>query len=253
MTMPPSIGAPEYDADALTHTRFIEFRAEPSRDGYTLEGYAAVFNQPTEINDHLGSYTETIARGAFKKALSERTPVIQFDHGTHPIYGSLPIASVKAMREDAHGLYVKARMFKDPVFAALREAITEGAISGMSFRFQVTKEDWDDERSLRTIKEVRLHEFGPVVFPAYQGTSVALRSMLATLPAEERATVLGEFVVEPDAEERTTQPDVSEDDTPPVDAEPSEEVEPDASERTTRQDRRHMAAVLRGMPNAHAA
>jgi hypothetical protein len=195
--------------------------------------------------------TETIARGAFKKALQERTPVVQFDHGTHPIYGSLPIASIKAMREDTHGLYVKARMFKDPVFAALREAISEGAISGMSFRFQVTKEDWDDQRSLRTVKEVRLFEFGPVVFPAYQGTTVALRSMLATLPDDERATVLGEFGVEPDAQVRTTQ--LSEDDTPLVDAEPSEEVEPDASERTTRQDRRQMAAVLRGMQNADAA
>ena len=58
--------------------------------------------------------------------------------------------------------------------ASMTEAIRDGAISGMSFRFTVRDEEWDGDN--RTIKEVELHEVGPVVFPAYQATTVGVRS-----------------------------------------------------------------------------
>ena len=54
-------------------TRSVEFRAtspDEGGDGRTLEGYAAVFNQPTEINSWEGHFNETIAPGAFKKGPS---------------------------------------------------------------------------------------------------------------------------------------------------------------------------------------
>ena len=50
--------------------RSVEFRAEPSADGLTLEGYAAVFNAETVINSWEGNFREQIAKGAFA-----RTPV----------------------------------------------------------------------------------------------------------------------------------------------------------------------------------
>ncbi|MBM4569313.1 HK97 family phage prohead protease, partial [Rhodococcus hoagii] len=51
-------------------SRSVEFRANASAgdgDGRTLEGYAAVFDQDTEINSWEGRFTERIAKGAFKK------------------------------------------------------------------------------------------------------------------------------------------------------------------------------------------
>lgn len=69
-------------------------RTEDTGDGLTLEGYAAVFNEAVEINNWEGHFNEVFARGAFKKTISERMPVLQFDHGTHPMLGSIPLGPI---------------------------------------------------------------------------------------------------------------------------------------------------------------
>ena len=61
------------------------------------------------------------------------------------------------------------------------------SLLGASFRFRVIKDEWNEEPGVsehnptglpeRTIKEVRNHEFGPVVFPAYVEASAGLRSL----------------------------------------------------------------------------
>jgi len=160
--------------------RFAEFRAAKSDDGLTLDGYAAVFNEWTDIEDHLGSYRERIAPGAFKRTLGMRMPVLQFDHGSHPLIGSLPLGRITSIAEDSHGLRVKARLSDNWLIEPVRDAIRDGGITGMSFRFRIVDEDWQLSRSddveERTIRAVELYEIGPVVFPAYEQTSVGVRS-----------------------------------------------------------------------------
>jgi len=180
--------APEVAADDEVRTFVAPFtleRADAEGDGLTLTGYAAVFNSPTRISGWEGDFIETIAPGAFKHTIRNSRPVMQFDHGQHPLIGSLPIASIGKLREDSHGLYVEARVFDNWLTEPLRDAIRSEAISGMSFRFSVVKDDWSKQGKdrVRTLKEVRLYELGPVVHPAYADTSVALRSL-------ERATGL---------------------------------------------------------------
>jgi HK97 family phage prohead protease len=174
------VSAPQYEE----RTAEFEMRATPDGDGRTLEGYGAVFDVPTRISGWEGEFDEQIARGAFKKTIRERMPVLQFDHGHDARTGSVPIGTIETLREDAHGLYVKARLFDNPVVEPIRQAIEGGAINGMSFRFQVVRDDWsepsDKDRSKgavpsRTVREVRLFELGPVVFPAYDSTSVGVR------------------------------------------------------------------------------
>lgn len=154
-------------------------RADNTGDGLTLTGYAAVFNTPTRIDSWEGKFDEQLVKGAFRKTLQERTPVLQFDHGHHPLVGSIPIGSINTLREDRNGLYVEARLHDNWVVQPVRDAIDSGSITGMSFRFQVVKEIWDESNDIpmRTLKEVRLFELGPVVFPAYEATSVGVRSV----------------------------------------------------------------------------
>ena len=163
-------------------------------DGRTLEGYAAVFDQDTEINSWEGRFTERIAKGAFRKTLRERKPIMQWQHGRDARYGQLPIGVFEEIREDDKGLYVQGRLFE--AADAIREAIAGGAVTGMSFAFRVTRDEWRDKNGklvrgdeiskllwepgdrgplARTIKEVQLHEAGPVSTPAYAGTSVGVR------------------------------------------------------------------------------
>jgi HK97 family phage major capsid protein/HK97 family phage prohead protease len=197
-------------------TRAVEFRAadasaESGGDGRTMEGYAAVFDTPTEINSWEGKFTEEIARGAFKKTLGERKPVLQFDHGHDARTGTIPIGAFQELREDDEGLYCQARLFDNPVVEPIRQAIEGGAITGMSFRFKVNRDEWRDNAGKlvrgedlgrllyepgdrgplkRTIKEVQLFEAGPVVFPAYDQTSVGVRS----LSDEEREQLVADYV-----------------------------------------------------------
>lgn len=162
-------------------------------DGLTLEGYAAVFDTPTRIDSWFeGTFDEVIARGAFTKTLSERTPVLQFDHGRDAATGTVPIGAINEIGEDGNGLLVNARLHANDRVEPIRQAIESGAIDGMSFRFQVLREEWDEteEVPVRTIKEVKLFEVGPVVFPAYEATSVGVRSLLADLTNEDRVRLV---------------------------------------------------------------
>jgi HK97 family phage prohead protease len=181
--------------DRGEEVRHVEFRASEGADGQTLEGYAAVFNAWTDITDRQGSYRERIAPGAFKRSLGQRTPVLQFDHGSHPLIGSLPLGSIRELREDRNGLFVRARLSDNWLIQPVRDAIHDKAIDGMSFRFRVIAEDWgvDADGDTRTIKEVELLELGPVVFPAYTQTSVSVRSLVGVLDDETRAELAREL------------------------------------------------------------
>jgi HK97 family phage prohead protease len=195
--------------------RYCEFRAADDADGRTLEGYAAVFNAWTDIRDQAGTYKEQIAPGAFKRSIGQRTPVLQFDHGQHPLIGSLPLGSLSVLREDRNGLFVRARLSDNWLIQPVRDAIAEGGISGMSFRFKVISDEWGtaDGGETRTITEVELLELGPVVFPAYKQTSVAVRSLLGALDDDTRTELARELGTSPAAGEPA--PDDSPDE-PPV-------------------------------------
>lgn len=170
--------------------------------GQTLEGYAVVYNQDTEINSWEGKFTERISKGAFAESLKRRQPVVQFDHGRDSRVGSVPIGKIEELREDNKGLFIRASLFDNPTVEPVRQAIEAQAISGMSFKFRVTRDEWTNdkgrklstaevERALRNgdplrrnIKAVDLAELGPVVFPAYAGTSVGVRSGKTDNPPE---------------------------------------------------------------------
>jgi len=185
-TAAPGGGGSSLDEMYEREVSFLITRDNGPGDGFTLEGYAAVFNSPTQINDRDGQYEEMIAPGAFKRTIAGGNPVLMFDHGQHPVLGSMPIGSLRSIREDPHGLFISARLFDNWMTEPLRQAITADppAIKGMSFRFQVVKDIWDHSADTpqRTLKEVRLFELGPVVFPAYGDTTVALRSLASHVP-----------------------------------------------------------------------
>lgn len=184
--------------DLCRSVAFTFERAEgDAGDGRTLEGYAAVFGQATEIDSWEGCFNETIRKGAFKKSIRERTPVMQFDHGRHPLIGSIPIGAIAELREDDKGLYVSGRITDNWLMQPIRDAIAEESVNGMSFRFTVIRDEWRDNAGKlvqaselsellwnpgdrgpleRTLIELRVAELGPVVFPAYAGTSVGVRA-----------------------------------------------------------------------------
>lgn len=189
--------------------RLVRADEDGEGDGLSLEGYAAVFGQQARIDSWEGVFDESIRKGAFRKSIRERTPVLQFDHGRHPLVGSIPIGRIQELREDDQGLYVSARISDNWLIEPVRQAIAEGSIDGMSFRFTVVREEWRDKdgklikpeelgRLLwdpgdrgplqRELIEVKVPELGPVVWPAYEGTSVGVRAAeVASLIERDRS------------------------------------------------------------------
>jgi HK97 family phage prohead protease len=232
--------------DRTEIVRRSEFRVADGSDGQTLEGYAAVFNAWTDIRDSMGTYQERIAPGAFKRSLGQRTPVLQFEHGNHPLLGSLPLGAITVLREDKNGLFVRARLSDNWLIAPVRDAIRDGGINGMSFRFRVVADEWADDDH-RTIKEVELLELGPVVFPAYEQTSVAVRSLVSALDDETRAQLARELVTalgpsdDVVVEERD---EVIDESTSPVAGEPASDDGPDEPPVASHDYRHQIAEAL---------
>lgn len=136
-------------------------------DGMTFEGYAAVFNSPSQPLP----FVETIKPGAFKRSLQGRhRMMLLWNHNA-----SEPLASTRngtlKMVEDARGLKVTARLANTQTGRDVAELIRSGTIDAMSFGFAVKKDSWSADGNNRTLEEVALHEVSLTSFPAYEGTA----------------------------------------------------------------------------------
>jgi HK97 family phage prohead protease len=148
----------------------------------TLHGYAAVFNEDTVIDSWEGRFIERIAPGAFKKTLKERGDKVKvlFNHGFDPQIGDKPLGKPSVQEEDDRGLKVEVPLDDTSYNRDLVASLRSGALDGMSFRFSVSREEWEEDSEdsdlpVRTLRELKLYEYGPVTFPAYEATTAGVR------------------------------------------------------------------------------
>jgi uncharacterized protein len=173
--------APREDLIRMSTT----LRHEEGGDGSLLVGYAAVFNEETVIDSWEGKFIERIAPGSFRKTLRERGDQIKvlFNHGMDPQIGDKPLGKPAVIKEDERGLYVEVPLDDTSYNADIKALLRSGALDGMSFRMTVLEDKWEEPEDglpIRTIKQVRLYEFGPVTFPAYAATQAGVRAHAPT-------------------------------------------------------------------------
>jgi HK97 family phage major capsid protein/HK97 family phage prohead protease len=220
----------------------LEIRAE-NGDSPTLHGHFAVFNTFTEIKSMFeGNFLERIAPGAFAKTIKENAANMRvlFQHGRDPQIGDKVLGVPTVLEEDKVGARYEVPLFDTTYNHDLEPGLRAGAY-GASFRFQVVKEeiDQDPKRSAynqeglpeRTILEARVMEFGPVTFPAYADATAGVRSLTDDfLPG-------GRFAQGPDGHaERTIGPDDAQDvtdESPGTESERDTEVAPASEEPST--------------------
>lgn len=154
-----------------------------------LFGHFARFGEWTEIHSWWeGDFMERIKKGAFRKTMKDNRSGIKvlYDHGHDFQVGNKVLGAIDDLREDDEGAYYEVPLFDTSYNRDLLPGL-EAGVYGASFRFTVVKERWDQEPAAadhnpaglpeRTIEEVRLFEFGPVTFPAYEGASAGVRSL----------------------------------------------------------------------------
>lgn len=155
----------------------------------TLVTRFAVFNVWTEIHSWWeGDFLERLAPGAFAKTISERRDQIKvlYDHGMDFHIGNKILGRPEILREEPAGPWAEVPLLDTSYNRDLIPGLDAGGY-GASFRFRVVKEQWNDEPDVaehnpkglpeRTITEVKLFEFGPVTFPAYEEATAGLRSL----------------------------------------------------------------------------
>lgn len=159
--------------EVRSFTAPIERRAADGKT--TVAGYAAVFNDMTDIGDY---FRETIAPGAFTETLKTADVRAYFDHNSGRVLGRKSAGTLR-IHEDAKGLAVEIDLPDTSDGRDVQALIERGDVTGMSFGFIVTKQTWDDTGDIpsRTIDEVILREVSIVSEPAYEGTSIALRDL----------------------------------------------------------------------------
>jgi len=155
-----------------------------------IAGVACVFEQSTDM----GWYYEKISRDAFTGCdMTDVTAL--FNHDNNEILSRTtgqPDDLVLSIKPD--GLHYEFRA-KNECSKYVSENIALGFIKGSSFGFVVESQEWtyDVKQPDGTTKDVRtitkfkkLYDVSPVTLPAYNQTSVALRSRDITKPKEEK-------------------------------------------------------------------
>ena len=152
--------------------RVSEVRAA-SDDTLTVSGYAAVFDDITDI----GYFKERIARGAFEGVMQDDVRLL-INHAGVPL--ARTTNGTLDLEVDDTGLRYTARLADTTEGRDLYKLIKRGDISQSSFAFTIADEDWDRKANLRTITRMgALLDVSPVTYPAYPTTTVAARAKAA--------------------------------------------------------------------------
>jgi HK97 family phage prohead protease/HK97 family phage major capsid protein len=184
-----------------------------------IEGYGSVFN---ERSVDLGGFTEIIAPGAFDGVIERSDVKCYLDH--NPDKGILARSrngkGSLSLELDERGLKYSFDAPHTNLGDEVVEGLKRGDYSQSSFAFTVESETWSKEEDgtyLRTINKIGgLYDVSIVANPAYEGTSVALRSLDA-FKAQEEVKVPEEVKEETPAQEEVRE-------------EPKEEIKPEVQE-----------------------
>lgn len=155
--------------------------AREGQDGSaTIAGYASVFGVEYEV----AGFTESVDPRAFNKSLKERKDLaVLLSHDADRVLGTQDSGTARFDVDD-HGLHYEADLdLLDPDGMSAWRKITTGKVSRSSFSFEVVKDKWeerDDAPPHRTLREVRLWEASPVLWPASSATEVDVKRAVAS-------------------------------------------------------------------------
>ena len=150
-----------------------------------FRGSGAVFDV---VSDEMIFGEETISPGAFTKTLGEADIRSLWNHDSNWPLGRNKSDTLRLEQTSKALLYeVDA---PDTQWARdLAVSIERRDVSQSSFGFRVVKDEWlvDTEKDIdrRRLIELHLYDVGPVTFPAYPQTDVAVRSMLRFYGAKD--------------------------------------------------------------------
>jgi HK97 family phage prohead protease len=129
-----------------------------------VAGYAAAF-------DNVDSDGDIIERGAFKKTVAENGPngknriKMLFNHDWNKILGKPSV-----LKEDDHGLYFESKISTTSYGRDVLTLYEDNIIDMHSIGFNVVVDEFNKEKEVRHLKELKLYEYSPVAWGANEET-----------------------------------------------------------------------------------
>lgn len=137
-----------------------------------LAGYAAVFNA---LSEEFFGMREKISQGAFLDSIKQDDVRMLWNHDPNYVLARNKNGTLR-LWEDDRGLAFEATPIDTQWAKDLVKSIKRGDVSQNSFGFVVLDHEYDSQKQIRTLKQVRLYDISPVTFPAYPQTEIHLRS-----------------------------------------------------------------------------
>ncbi len=153
-----------------------------------LTGYAAKYG--TDSKPIFGEFVETIAPDAFKRTVAEAVIDVRalFNHSKDALLGRRGSGTLRLFN-DATGLRFELDVPDTTLGRDTLELVRRNDIYGMSFAFRTVKDAWvypaaRTDMARRTLLDVDLYDVSPVTDPAYEDTSIAVRSYADNQPVD---------------------------------------------------------------------
>jgi hypothetical protein len=172
------IGKGEKIMQAKRELRFLSsVEIRTSEDGKTLSGYAAKFDNWTNIGN---MFRECVRAGAFANAIKSGQDVrALFNHDMNCVLGRT-VSGTLRLSEDEVGLAFEIDVPDTQLGHDIHCLVSRGDISGCSFGFIATGERWTEHKDAaceRELLAVDLYDVSLATYPAYPDTSVDARKL----------------------------------------------------------------------------
>lgn len=151
--------------------RFLKHSEMRAKNGNIIVGYGAIFNSDSE---DMG-FVEQVKPGAFARSIREGDCRCLLNHDANKLLGRQSNGTLR-LTEDKYGLRFECTIPDNSIGLDCYESVARGDLTGCSFSFTNPTEIWSKDGTRRELLDLTLIDTGPVVFPAYEGTSVQARS-----------------------------------------------------------------------------
>lgn len=180
----------------------VELRASQSGNQLRIGGYAARYNVRSNMLN--GDFKERIRSGAFDRVLAGEPDVVAtFNHDQNVILGRTTAGTLQ-LRSDSKGLRFDCDLPDTQAARDVHTLVKRRDLNSCSFAFLGTDEEWTDEEddedngtrarrriAVRNITNFhRLIDCSVVSSPAYPGTSVDARNIVAAEVRSKAKTIL---------------------------------------------------------------
>jgi hypothetical protein len=151
-----------------------------------LVGYGIRYNK---LSKNMGGFVERARPGLAAKTLQEQDIVSLFNHDPNNLLGRKGAFTLRFIDEPSKGVQYNVDLPGTQLGRDVAVLAARGDIPGSSFGFMAVGRAGagfvgrsESGLPIRELREIKVRDMGPVTFPAYEGTDVALRSL-----AEERS------------------------------------------------------------------